>query len=73
MLKKFWAVLSLMLIASMVLAACGATPTATPTQEATQQPTQEPTPTLKVGMVTDMGGIDDKSFNATAWKGVEMA
>ncbi|OQA96727.1 MAG: Membrane lipoprotein TmpC precursor [Chloroflexi bacterium ADurb.Bin222] len=33
----------------------------------------EPTPTLKVGMVTDMGGIDDKSFNATAWKGVEMA
>lgn len=44
MLKKFWAVLSLMLIASMVLAACGATPTATPTQEATQQPTQEPTP-----------------------------
>ena len=28
---------------------------------------------LKVGMVTDMGGIDDKSFNATSWKGVEMA
>ncbi|MBN1487669.1 MAG: BMP family ABC transporter substrate-binding protein, partial [Anaerolineae bacterium] len=24
-------------------------------------------------MVTDMGGIDDKSFNATAWKGVERA
>ena len=28
---------------------------------------------FKVGMVTDMGGIDDKSFNATTWKGVEMA
>lgn len=27
----------------------------------------------KVGMVTDMGGIDDQSFNATSWKGVEMA
>lgn len=27
----------------------------------------------KVGMVTDMGGIDDKSFNATTWKGVEDA
>jgi len=73
MLKKFWAVLSLMLIASMLLAACGAKPTATPTQEVTQQPTQETKPALKVGMVTDMGGIDDKSFNATAWKGVEMA
>jgi basic membrane protein A len=28
---------------------------------------------FKVGMVTDMGGIDDKSFNATSWKGVQMA
>ena len=24
----------------------------------------------QVGMVTDLGGIDDKSFNQTAWKGV---
>jgi basic membrane protein A len=27
----------------------------------------------KVGMITDMGGIDDKSFNATSWNGVQMA
>ena len=27
----------------------------------------------KVGLVTDLGGINDKSFNATAWKGVEDA
>jgi len=27
----------------------------------------------KVGMVTDMGGVDDKSFNAGAWKGVQDA
>ena len=26
-----------------------------------------------VGQVTDMGGIDDKSFNATAWKGITDA
>ncbi len=26
-----------------------------------------------VGMVTDSGGINDQSFNATSWKGVEMA
>ncbi|WP_324716294.1 BMP family ABC transporter substrate-binding protein [Carboxydochorda subterranea] len=25
---------------------------------------------IRVGQVTDVGGIDDKSFNATAWKGV---
>jgi len=28
---------------------------------------------FKVGQVTDMGGIDDKSFNQTAWKGVQDA
>jgi basic membrane protein A len=27
----------------------------------------------KVGMVTDIGGIDDKSFNALAWDGVQRA
>jgi basic membrane protein A len=32
-----------------------------------------PTAGIKIGQVTDLGGIDDKSFNATAWKGVEMA
>jgi basic membrane protein A len=28
---------------------------------------------LKVGEITDTGGIDDKTFNATAWKGIERA
>ncbi len=34
-----------------------------------------PTPEKKfrVGMVTDVGGIDDKSFNATSWQGMELA
>ena len=29
--------------------------------------------TFKVAQVTDLGGIDDKSFNATAYKGIEQA
>jgi len=32
-----------------------------------------PKAAIKVGQVTDTGGIDDKSFNATAWKGVQDA
>ncbi|HLY25885.1 MAG TPA: BMP family ABC transporter substrate-binding protein, partial [Aggregatilineales bacterium] len=28
---------------------------------------------LKVGLITDVGGIDDRSFNASAWKGVQQA
>ena len=26
---------------------------------------------VSVGMVTDTGGVDDKSFNQSAWKGIE--
>ena len=38
-------------------------------------PTEETPPTVdyRVGMVTDVGGIDDASFNATSWQGMEMA
>jgi basic membrane protein A len=33
----------------------------------------EPGQVFQVGQVTDVGGIDDKSFNQTAWKGVQDA
>ncbi len=36
------------------------------------RPTPEE-PTFRAGMVTDVGGIDDKSFNATSWHGMELA
>lgn len=29
--------------------------------------------TIKVGMVTDMGGVDDKSFNQGSWEGIAQA
>jgi basic membrane protein A len=45
-------------------------PAATTAPEATTAPTTEG---LAVGQVTDMGGIDDKSFNATAWAGIQRA
>ncbi len=57
-MKKLYAVLSVLILASFVLAACG--PAATP--EA-----------FRVGFVTDTGGIDDKSFNTTQWNGVIRA
>ena len=60
MYKKQYLVLALVVIASIILTACGgAQPAATAA--------------FKVGQVTDLGGIDDKSFNATAYKGVEQA
>jgi basic membrane protein A len=56
---------SLIVVATMIVS-CGPEPT----EEATPEPTEVP---FKAGMVTDVGGIDDKSFNATSWAGMEMA
>ncbi|MHC1785214.1 MAG: BMP family protein [Anaerolineaceae bacterium] len=49
-----------------------AAPAATEAPVATEAPTEAPAK-LKACQVTDTGGIDDKSFNATAWKGVQDA
>ena len=79
-MKKLYVVLAVLVALSMVLTACGpkTTPTVAPTTEpATAVPPTAVPPTeapkFKVGQVTDLGGIDDKSFNASAWKGVEDA
>ncbi|MHC1740841.1 MAG: BMP family protein [Anaerolineaceae bacterium] len=61
MSKKLFAIIAVLLVASLALSACAATPTAAPEVK------------YKVCQVTDTGGIDDKSFNATAWKGVQDA
>ena len=57
MRKSIFAVVSVLLVLGFIMSACGAKPGAG----------------LKVGQVTDTGGIDDRSFNATAWKGVQDA
>ncbi len=81
-----WSVLSLLMVTSMVLAACGPTsPTPTEAPKPTEAPTaaaptEAPKPTeapaakkFRVGMVSDVGGIDDRSFNQNTWEGLEKA
>lgn len=58
MSKKFLLILSMVVIGSMLFVACG------PTAEEEG---------VYVCQITDTGGIDDKSFNQTAWKGVQDA
>ena len=58
MQKKTFAALSLLLVAAFALSACGGA---------------APAAKIKACQVTDTGGIDDKSFNATAYKGVTDA
>ena len=57
-MKKLYFVFAVLLIASLVLSACGGGGAATK---------------FKTGQVTDLGGIDDKSFNALSYAGVEQA
>jgi basic membrane lipoprotein Med (substrate-binding protein (PBP1-ABC) superfamily)/maltose-binding protein MalE len=80
--KKIWALISFLLIATLMLGACAKAtevpPTEAPPAEVppTEAPPAEVPPTevmFKACQVTDTGGIDDKSFNATAWKGVTDA
>ena len=56
-MKKMSVAFTLLIVVAFVLTACG--PAAAPT--ATK---------IKIGEVTDLGGVNDKSFNASAWKGV---
>jgi basic membrane protein A len=85
MQKRFYVVLMALVVISMLVAACGgqqATPAPTEapvveqptTAPVVEQPTAAPAEAaFSVGQVTDVGGIDDKSFNQTAWAGVQRA
>jgi basic membrane protein A and related proteins len=53
-----------------------ASPAASPSPAAAQPAAPaaaKPSRQLKVGLVTDVGKIDDKSFNQSAWEGVQRA
>lgn len=56
----------LVLVAGMILAACGGDKDETKDQGAG---TEEDN--FSVAMVTDQGGVDDKSFNQSAWEGFQ--
>lgn len=72
-MKKLSAlVLSLAMVFS--LAACGGSnPTPAPSSEPSAAPSESAAPaaeTCEIALVTDVGNIDDKSFNQGAWEGV---
>lgn len=57
MAKKLSLLVAIILVATMILTAC---------QTAASGG-------MKVGLVTDTGGVNDKSFNQSAWEGVQKA
>ncbi|HVN55807.1 MAG TPA: BMP family ABC transporter substrate-binding protein [Anaerolineaceae bacterium] len=100
MTRKYTLIMAVILLASLVLAACAPAATPAPTEPPAPAPTTAPAPTeppaaapttapapteapaptqapaaaaIKVGLVTDTGGVNDKSFNQSAWEGVQKA
>ena len=75
-----WATAALAVSASVVIAACGSSTSSAPSASGTTS-----SPATAAGgsaaaagktlgcMVTDTGGIDDRSFNASAWAGMQAA
>src|SRR5438034_9641624 len=57
--------LAFLLLATTVVAACGDNVAASPTPSATASATATAKP-IQVGLVTDVGGLNDKSFNQAA-------
>ncbi|MBV5330886.1 BMP family ABC transporter substrate-binding protein [bacterium] len=96
-MKKLYFVMALLIVASMILTACGAPATEAPVATeapampeapaaATEAPVATEAPaaaaTLEdcvkpevfcVGLVTDVGKVNDKSFNQSAWEGVQQS
>jgi basic membrane protein A len=84
MRNRAFVILSLVVLLAMTLAACApATPAAPAAGGAASggaatsaAPTASGAATgakIKVGLVTDTGGVNDKSFNQSAWAGVQKA
>jgi basic membrane protein A len=74
-----WATAALAVSATLVIAACGSS-TSSASSSSTTSPATTSTSSAAVGgakflgcMVTDTGGINDRSFNASSWAGMQAA
>lgn len=72
-LKKTVGVMSVVLLAtSLVLAGCGSKNTGNTGTNTGSNNGAKNASDFKIGMVTDGGGVNDKSFNQSAWEGLEQ-
>ncbi len=86
MRKQFSSMLAVLVTLALILAACGTgdespgettdgteSPVQTESPDETAAETDAPSADYKACMVSDVGGIDDNSFNENAWAGMERA
>src|SRR5690625_3098379 len=65
--RKYSLFFVLVLSVAMFLAACGSSDDA----ESDDKDAAEDDSDYSVGLVTDVGGVDDKSFNQSSWEGLQ--
>ena len=64
--------LSVLIVLSLLLAACPA-PAAPPAADTMAESSADTMDDVKIGLVTDVGRVNDRSFNQSAWEGVVAA
>lgn len=75
--RKFGLLISSVVATGAILAACGTDEEKTDSKDTSNNDTGSETNTgsgddaFTIAMVTDVGGVDDKSFNQSAWEGVQ--
>ena len=62
--KKITAISTAIIIASLSLVGCSSK---------SSEENKKESKVLKIGMVADVGGINDESFNQSAWEGLQQA
>lgn len=70
--KALVLVLALVMVVS-IFTGCAKPAPAEPAPAPEATPTEAPKPVLSFGMITDVGGLGDKSFNDSAWDGLQKA
>ena len=73
MSNKLCLVLSVLLTATMLLAACVPATLVQPTAPAGTTVALPDGSSIKVGLVTDISGVNDQAFNQMAWQGIQKA
>lgn len=70
-MKKFVSLLVAITMIGALLAGCAPKNETKPAESTPAPASSQPAKKFVVGMVTDTGGLGDKSFNDSAWKGIE--
>lgn len=78
--RKFGLLISSVVATGAILAACGTDEESTDSKDTSnndstsgsETSTDAGTGDFSIAMVTDVGGVDDKSFNQSAWEGVQQ-